>query len=69
MTSEKIKKYSRLRLKKYRQETGQFLVEGVRLCKEALLSEWSIERAFVTGEFQKMPEWEEFRNRRMCRLN
>jgi len=61
MTSEKIKKYSRLLVKKYRQEAKQFLVEGIRLCREALLSDWQVVRAFVTPQFQESPEWEEFR--------
>lgn len=49
--SESWKKYSKLKAKKYRQEWQLFLVEGTRLCREALRSDWEIEAAFLSESF------------------
>lgn len=49
--SNSWKKYAKLRTKKYRQEWRLFLVEGTRLCKEALRSDWEIEAAFLSESF------------------
>ncbi|RMG41221.1 MAG: hypothetical protein D6732_02695, partial [Methanobacteriota archaeon] len=51
------KYYSKLLQKKYRQKEQKFLVEGVRLCHEALLSDWDVEVAFITPEFRDSGEW------------
>lgn len=37
--------------KKYREESGKFLVEGVRSVAEAVASEWKIEMLAITREF------------------
>ncbi len=58
--SESWKKYLPLTRKKGRDESGQFVVEGVRLCREALLSDWKIEVAYVTDAFKQSNHWPEF---------
>jgi TrmH family RNA methyltransferase len=50
------KDYQKLHLKKYRDQFGLFIVEGKRLCQEALLSNWQIEAVFLEEEFQNKPE-------------
>ncbi len=54
------KYYAKLRQKKYRQQEGKFLVEGVRLTHEALLSDWQIEIAFVAPDFPESDHWLQF---------
>ncbi len=54
------KKYVNLHKKRQRYAEGLFLAEGVRLCREALLSEWPIEAILTTEEFQAGPQWTEF---------
>ncbi len=66
------KHYALLLKKKKRYEAQQFIVEGVRLCQEALLSGWEVEIAFVTEAFQQSPQWlsfdDTFRHRKIvCR--
>lgn len=46
------KSFQKLKLKKYRQERKLFIVEGKRLCQEALESGWQIEAAFRNPDFQ-----------------
>lgn len=55
--------YSHLLTKRGRLKDRKFIVEGVRLCREALLSNWKIERAFINEEFQSDPHWGEFGKR------
>ena len=57
--SESWKKYLPLTKKKGRTESRQFIVEGVRLCKEALLSDWEIEIAYATEAFRNSEHWSE----------
>jgi len=57
--SESWKKYLPLTKKKGRSESRQFIVEGVRLCKEALLSDWEIEIAYATEAFRNSEHWSE----------
>ncbi|RMH95883.1 MAG: RNA methyltransferase [Calditrichaeota bacterium] len=54
--------YLRLHKKKARQEEQKCIVEGVRLCREALRSEWEIEVAFTTEEFTQSPHWTQFQD-------
>ena len=54
------KKYLLLHKKKEQQESGKCLVEGVRLCKEALVADWRIEAVFVTEAFCDSPDWDAF---------
>lgn len=45
-----VKLASSLSQKKYRDETGFFLLEGIRLVEEAALAGWSLECCMVTAE-------------------
>ena len=58
--SKSWKEYKKLRQKKYREEQQLFLVEGIRLCREALLSGWRVEAAFISEEFNEHPVFNEF---------
>jgi TrmH family RNA methyltransferase len=55
LSKEKLKKLSKLKTKKGRQEEGKFLVEGLRLCEEAAQSGWPIETAIHTTSFEEKP--------------
>ncbi len=57
------KHYKKLHLKKYRQERKSFIVEGKRLCLEAMNSHWSIEAAFVSEKFQRDAAFQEIYHR------
>lgn len=52
--------YRTLLRKRGRHQEKQFIVEGVRLCQEALRSDFGIEAAFVNKDFQQTPRWQEF---------
>ena len=54
------RKYGQLLKKRHRQEAGKFLVEGVRLCREALRSGWPVEVAFLSDSFLAGPHAEPF---------
>jgi TrmH family RNA methyltransferase len=54
------KQYARLKQKKHREELGLFLVEGVRLCREALLSEWPVQVAYFSESFRQSGDFTEF---------
>ena len=49
-----------LHKKKKRQEESKFIIEGVRLCHDALLSDWETEQAFVAEDFTTSERWEQF---------
>ncbi|MDU2066120.1 MAG: RNA methyltransferase [Sporomusaceae bacterium] len=49
--NQNIKLAASLKQKKYREETGLFLVEGVRLVEEVLASDWFCESIFVADSF------------------
>ncbi|HTK82994.1 MAG TPA: RNA methyltransferase [Bacteroidota bacterium] len=46
-----LKSYQKLLQKKFRQEEGKFLVEGLRSVEEALASEWVVEAVIATAAF------------------
>jgi len=48
----KLKYYSSLRQKKYRDKEAKFIVEGKRLIKELLQSNFDIESVFLTNKFE-----------------
>ena len=48
--NETVKLATALRQKKRRDETGLFVVEGIRIVEEALASQWKIECAIVASE-------------------
>lgn len=54
------RQYLTLQKKKKRQEEGKCIIEGVRLCHEALLSDWETETAFVTEAFTQSDHWGQF---------
>ncbi|MFQ5583169.1 MAG: TrmH family RNA methyltransferase [Calditrichia bacterium] len=58
---ESWRKFLPLQTKRGRLKEGKFIVEGVRLSREALLSPMKIERAFITEEFSRNPLWNEFK--------
>jgi len=49
------KQYLKLKYKKYRQEWKLFLVEGKRLCQEAIDSDWTVESAIISETFLNDP--------------
>lgn len=51
ISQSRLKSYSKLTQKKYRQSDRKFLVEGVHLVEEALKSEWEVESLVVSGEW------------------
>jgi len=53
------KSYTILHKKKNRRELGMMLIEGARLCKEAVFSSLKCEEAFVTEDFQQSEYWPE----------
>jgi TrmH family RNA methyltransferase len=54
MISQRTQKYVRsLHQKKYRQESGAFLVEGAKNVVELLRSGWALEALFTTAAFHK----------------
>ncbi len=54
------KQYAQLKLKKHRDERRLFLVEGIRLCREAILSEWPVHVAYFSESFRNSPDFSEF---------
>ncbi len=50
LSNERIKELSKLRLKKYREESGLVLVEGQRTIRQLLISEIRIKELYLTGE-------------------
>ncbi|MBQ8894121.1 MAG: RNA methyltransferase [Clostridia bacterium] len=55
LQNEYIKKLCRLHLAAERRKSGLFLIEGQKLCAEALKSGWEIERCLVTEKEQSSP--------------
>lgn len=55
--------YTHLLTKRGRSKEGKLIVEGVRLCHEALLSDWNIETAFISEGFQSNPDWSDLRGK------
>lgn len=46
-----LKKVAKLKTRKYREEFGLFLVEGLRACREAVSSNFSVESIIMTEDF------------------
>ena len=51
-----LRDYQKLHLKKYRDQWSLFIAEGKRICLEALQSNWEIDAAFISGDFQNDPD-------------
>ena len=45
------KRLRSLGIRKYREQEGLFLIEGIRLCQEAIDSDWPLEMAVLSREF------------------
>ncbi len=68
MTKNKLKYYSSLQKKKYRKTEKKFPVEGAKLIREALESEYPCEIIFYTNQFEeKSLEFIEYLKKRECR--
>lgn len=59
--SQSWRTYLPLLKKKKRQETGMFMVEGLRICRDALVSGWTVEAVFATEAFAASAAGEDFR--------
>lgn len=55
--NKKIKEWKKLHKKKYRDDHGQFLVEGWHLVEEAIKSNWMIETIIVTENEEIPNSW------------
>jgi TrmH family RNA methyltransferase len=53
LSKEKLKELLKLKTKKGRIQQGRFLLEGMRLCEEALNSNWEIESILFTASFEE----------------
>ncbi len=51
ISKQKLHSSKKLNLKKFREESGTFLIEGALGLQEALQSDWQITTIFVTNEF------------------
>jgi len=68
LSKEKLKELFRLKTKKARKKEGRFLIEGLRLCQEAVDSSWHIEMVLFTPSFARKTRGKELL-KRMHRLN
>ena len=55
------RQYLSLQTHKGRHKERKIIVEGVRLVREAFLSDWSIEKSFITENFSNSSQWPEFK--------
>lgn len=55
LSKENLKTIAQLKTKKGRKKQKRFLVEGVRLCEEAVKSAWEIQSLLYTGDAQENP--------------
>ncbi len=51
LSREKLKQIYKLKTEKEREKEGEFLIEGLRLCKEVLASDWEVEIVLFSSEF------------------
>jgi len=51
LSNNERKYLQKLRQKKYRQQHRQILIEGIRLCEEALTSDWRLKQLYITEDF------------------
>jgi TrmH family RNA methyltransferase len=58
LSKEKLKQISKLNAEKERNLENRFLIEGLHLCQEALLSDWEVELVLFSSEFVKSSEGE-----------
>jgi TrmH family RNA methyltransferase len=60
LSKEKLKELLKLKTKKGRIQQGRFLLEGLRLCEEALNSKWEIESFLLTASFEDKIKGKDF---------
>ncbi|HET6273867.1 MAG TPA: RNA methyltransferase [Bacteroidota bacterium] len=53
LTKNKLKELRQLTSKKHRDESDQFIIEGVRLVQEAVQSDYTIQEAFYTRDLEE----------------
>ncbi|HVP36723.1 MAG TPA: RNA methyltransferase [Terriglobales bacterium] len=58
LSKEKLKQIAKLKSEKERKNQGRFLIEGIRLCQEALSSDWEVEIVLFSNEFVESSEGE-----------
>ena len=63
LSKEKLKELIKLKTKKGRSQQGKFLLEGLRLCGEALNSSWAIESILFTPSFEDKIKGNDFSKR------
>lgn len=63
LSKEKLKELLKLKTKKGRSREGKFLLEGLRLCEEALNSRWDVESILFTPSFEDKIEGKDFSKR------
>jgi TrmH family RNA methyltransferase len=63
LAKEKLKEFIKLKTQKGRSQKGEFLIEGIRLCEEALNSAWSIEYVLFTPSFEEKIKGKDFLRR------
>lgn len=56
LSKEKLKQIHKLKTEKEREKEGKFLIEGLRLCEEALCSNWETELVLFSSEFDESQE-------------
>lgn len=54
--NEKLKEFSKLYRRKYRERTGQYIIEGIHLVDEALKNDARLISAFLRGDFGRREE-------------
>lgn len=68
MTKNELKYYSSLQKKKYRKAEKKFLVEGAKLIREAIDSEFRCEIVFYTNQFEeKFGEFQDYLKSKGCK--
>ena len=55
LSKEKLKQIMKLKTKKGRKQRGMFLIEGLKLCEEAVGSGWWMETVLFTSSFEEKP--------------
>lgn len=68
-----LKEISKLKLKKYREKSGFFLIESEKILIEALSSDWHIDEIFLTERnivlIEKFIKYSKFKNQKIYQLN
>ena len=54
--NEKLKEFSKLYRRKYRERTGLYIIEGIHLVEEALKNDAELVTAFLRGDFGRSGE-------------